>query len=152
MHHHYRFPSPNRTSLPTSGYTGRQSNTPIKQRTSDFLKTNRLSGTLHPEITQNVQTSTGVNKPSQPSAPFRPFEPRKSMPTVLQRQSMPVSRLSTSSDIKPRSSIATRKSDISINERKEENSQRRVEELSRENARLRNELNKANVSIVISDN
>lgn len=146
MHHHFRFPSHNRTSLPTSGYTGRQSNTPLNQRTSDFSKTNRLSGTLHPETTQNVQTSAGLNRLPQPSTPFRPFEPRKSMPTVLQRQSMPVSRLSSSSDIKPRSSIATRKSDIIINERKEENSQRRVEELSRENARLRNELNKANVS------
>ena len=63
----------------------------------------------------------------------------------MQRQSMPVNRQSTSTSIKPRTSIFTRKSDMGMNERKEESAQKRVEELARENARLRNELDKAHV-------
>ena len=66
----------------------------------------------------------------------------------MQRQSMPVNRQSTSTSIKPRTSIFTRKSDMGMNERKEESAQKRVEELARENARLRNELDKAHVFMI----
>ena len=73
---------------------------------------------------------------------------RESGSLPMQRQSMPVNRQSTSTSIKPRTSIFTRKSDMGMNERKEESAQKRVEELARENARLRNELDKAHVFMI----
>lgn len=83
--------------------------------------------------------------PSRDST-FNNTIPHESSPLPIQRQSMPVSRQSTSTSIKPRTSIFARKSDVGINERKEESAQKRVEELARENARLHHELDKAHVS------
>ena len=113
---------------------------PISRKSVDVSASSRYSstGTIH-------RNSNVESRPSLPNSTFRPFEPPKpAAPAVplYQRQSLPVSRLSTSS-IKPRNSISSTKTDNSQNEL----NQKRIEELARENVRLRNELNKTNVSL-----
>lgn len=102
-----------------------------------------------PQPTADRPTNTPPHTPAGQN-PFRPFEPTQSS-SVIQRQSMPVGRssISSSNSIQPRTSLFTRKSDVAINERKEEVAQKRVEELARENVRLKNELNKKSVCVVM---
>ena len=134
--------SPTAMPTPTPAHNSTlRKDLPISRKSVDVSASSRYSstGTLQ-------KGSTVENRPSLPNPTFRPFEPPKPATPAIpiyQRQSLPVSRLSTSS-IKPRNSISSTKTDNSQNEL----NQKRIEELARENVRLRNELNKVNVSVI----
>lgn len=124
----------------SSGLLGQRHSITSRERQPTISPNQRHSITSpekQPITSPNQPPSIPIHS-QRPSVPVT--KPRSSISIVSQRQSMPVIRGSYSTSIKPRASIQTRKSDIAISEKMEENAQKRVEELSRENVRLRNEL------------